>query len=219
MKHLAPFILWAICIFLTTLSPAQTTTEQGRSPLLKYDFVSLLGDGVTTSMGIKLGIELPVKDKQSIEFDVMYIFPCASCDHYLTINTEKTNGFMLTAEYRFYLYPGKPPSTGFHLGPQMMYQYTIATLAETYDNGIPNDYQVFRNLWAIHAMVGYQLKVAGPLYFDPAIGLGTRFISSRNENKKGTEPGQYEFPYEKLYDTGAKWFPSYTFNIKIVFKL
>ena len=58
-----------------------------------------------------------------------------------------------------------------------------------------------------------------PFFFDPSLGLGLRYISSRNENKKGNDSGQYEYPYNKDYESGAKWFPSFIMNLKIGLKL
>ncbi len=68
-------------------------------------------------------------------------------------------------------------------------------------------------------MAGYQLRIAGPLYFDPSAGLGIRYISSRNENKLGSDSGQHEYPYNKNYESGAQWFPSFDISIKIGLKL
>lgn len=212
--------VWISCILFSISGLAQSEAQDKNPWMIKYDFMSLLGDGVTNSMGVKLGAEIPVSDRQSLEFDLMYIFPCPSCtDSYMTIITEKTNGLKLNAEYRFYLLHRPDQISGFHLGPQVFYQYTKADMSETYQNGTANTYHVYRNLVSAHAMVGYQIKIAGPLYFDPAIGFGVRYISSRNENKKGGGSGQHEFIYDKDYESGAQWFPSFTINIKIGFKI
>ncbi|MEN8224745.1 MAG: hypothetical protein ABFS05_05225, partial [Bacteroidota bacterium] len=138
---------------------------------------------------------------------------------YTGITTEKTNGYLLSAETRHYIFPGKQTLSGFHLGPQIIYQYTKSEMMETYDGGIENSYQVYRHLLAAHAMAGYQLRIAGPVFFNPSLGLGFRYISSRNENKKGPDSGQHEYPYDKDYESGNKWFPSFTVNIKIGLKL
>ncbi len=188
--------------------------------IIKYDVISLLGDQVTTSMGVGLGVELMVGSDQSLSTDVMYIFPCKSCgEAYTKIETEKTVGFMVSADYSFYLIPGKHPFSGFHLGPRLAYQYTRSDMYETYQNGVPNTYQVHRNMLSAHAMAGYQFRIAGPLYFDPALGFGVRYISSWSENKKGDDPGQHEFPYDKDFESGAKWFPSFDISIQLGLKL
>ena len=194
--------------------------ESNRDWIIKYDLTSLLGDGVTNSMGVMLGFEHFLDDNRSFTMDAMYIFPCSSCNvPYTKIHTEKTNGFSVAGEFRFYLYQGKEASTGFHLGPQVLYQHTVAEIRETYDGGIENFYQVYRDLLSAHAMAGYQLQLAGPLFFNPSLGLGLRYISSRNENKKGTDSGQHEFPYDKDYESGSQWFPSIVINLKIGLKL
>jgi len=219
MKHFA-FILWSASMLIPYLTNAQSGPEKSKSYLIKYDLISLLGDQVTNSMGIQIGSEIFLTANGSLEADVMIIFPCSSCGKpYTSIKTEKTNGFTLSAAYRYYFYSGVKPSSGFHIGPQALYQYTVSELSETYDDGIPNSYHVYRNMGCLHAMTGYQICIAGPLYFDPVIGLGLRYISSYNRGKKGEGSGQFEFPYNKDFETGSKLFPSVTINLKIGFKL
>lgn len=218
MKTLLFISLWISCILITVPGMAQTSETEDKPWMIKYDFMSLMGDGTTTSMGVKLGVEIPLKNNQSFEIDAMYIFPCAACKtDYFRIKTEKTNGFTLTAEYRFYLLHRPAPMGGFHLGPQVFYTYTKADMLDT--PGIPSTtYHVYRNLVAAHAMVGYQARMARRLYFDPSIGIGLRYISSWNEYKIEDGSDRYEFPYNKPYEWGSQWFPSVTINIKFAFK-
>ena len=213
-------ILATIISMLALSANAQEEKNTRKGFLIKYDLISLLGDQVSNSMGVRLGFErMTVKD-QSIAADIMYIFPCKNCgEGYTKIETEKTVGFLISASYCFYLFNREVPFNGFHLGPQLAYQYTRAELFETYNEGVPNTYEVYRNMLTVHAMAGYQIRIAGSIYFDPALGLGFRYISSRNENKKGSDPGQHEFPYDKDYESGAAWFPSIDISIKIGIKL
>lgn len=216
-KYLISIIIIMFCL-ANNLLRSQDVTLRGW--LLKYDVISLLGDQVSSSMGVRLGVEFMTGRDQSLSADIMYIFPCTSCgEAYTRIETEKTVGFLISADYSFYLITGKQAFSGFHLGPRLAYQFTQADMYETYQNGIPNTYQVYRNMIAAHAMAGYQIRIAGPLYFDPALGFGFRFISSRNENKMGDDPGQHEFIYNKDYESGAQFFPSFDISIKIGLKL
>jgi hypothetical protein len=188
--------------------------------IFKYDFISLLGDQVSNSMGVQLGTEMKIKKGQSFALDAMYIFPCKSCQgSYTRINTESTYGYMMAAEYRFYLVNGNQSLSGFYLGPQILFQHTKSVLRETYDSGIDNQYQVYRNLMATHVMTGYQLRITGPLYFNPAVGVGIRFVFSRTLNKKGTDSGQHEYPYNKNFESGSKWFPGFNACLKLGLKL
>jgi len=220
MKHTSIIILCTILTMATISSTSQEREKTQKGCIIKYDVTSLLGDQVSNSMGVRLGVEFPVAENRSLAADIMYIFPCNACGQsYTTIKTERTVGLMISGEYRFYLLPGKVPFSGFHVGPQLAYQYTLSEMNETYNNGISNNYQVYRSMVTAHAMTGYQLKIAGPLYFNPMLGIGFRYISSRNENKMGSDPGQYEFPYNKDFESGAKWFPSFDISIKIGLKL
>ena len=219
MKARRIILMISIMIICTENMYSQQENIDQSGCIIKYDVISLLGDQVSNSMGVRLGLEWMNGERKSLNADIMYIFPCSSCGGtYTRIETEKTVGLMLSAEYRFYLFTGSSVFTGFHLGPQLAYQYTKADLNETI-NRAPNTYQVYRHMFIAQAMAGYQLKVAGPLYFDPSIGLGLRYISSRTENKLGQDSGQYEYIYNKDYESGAKWFPGFDISIKIGFKL
>ena len=219
MKQFCIILCMAISMLTNTVN-AQQKQAESNSLFIKYDLISLMGDQVTTSMGVKLGIEIPTGVKTSLETDLMYIFPCQSCGKaYTSIQTSSTNGFLISSNYRFYLYQGKADGSGFHLGQQMEYQYTVSDLDETYDEGIANTYKVYRNLFALHALAGYRLKIAGPLYFNPSAGIGIRYISSWNKGKKGNGSGQYEFFYNKDFESGSKFFPSVLINLKIGLKL
>ncbi len=220
MERRRIFILATIISILVFTASAQEENNTRKGFMIKYDLISLLGDQVSNSMGVRLGFEgMTVKD-QSMGADLMYIFPCKNCgEAYTKIETEKTVGFLISACYSFYLFNQEVPFRGFHIGPQLAYQYTRSEMFETYDQGVPNTYEVYRNMFTAHAMAGYQIRIVGSLYFDPALGLGLRYISSRNENKKGSDPGQHEFPYDKDYESGAGWFPSIDISIKIGLKL
>lgn len=213
-----PFNLIVAIMLISSLS--LKSQENKVEYLIKYDLISLLGDQVTTSMGIQLGTEVIYKKNQTFNIDAMFIFPCQTCDFsYNTIPTESTYGWMISSAYRFYLSKAGLAPKGFHLGPQVFYQHTKSEMRETYNSGIEGHYQVYRDLLAAHAMAGYQLQIVGSFYFDPAVGLGIRFISSRNKNKTGTDSGQHEFPYDKDFESGSQWFPSFNINIKLALKL
>jgi hypothetical protein len=214
-KSLIPFLLISL-LNLINLSAQNNKMDF----LIKYDFISLLGDQVTSSMGFQLGAELHIREKQSLSMDAMYIFPCQSCQGaYTRINTESTYGYMLASEYRFYLLGGDHQISGLYLGPQILFQHTKSVLRETYESGVDNQYQVYRNLMAAHVMTGYQFRISGPLFFNPALGVGIRFVNSRNLNKKGTDSGQHEFPYDKDFESGSKWFLGFNACIKLGIKL
>ncbi len=188
--------------------------------ILKYDVISLLGDQVTNSMGVKLGAEYFVTPRHAAGADLMYIFPCSNCSKpYTSIKTESTRGYSVSLFYRYYIHDGIERPEGFYLGPHASYQRTQSEMWEGSDEFGENLYQVYRDLLSFHLMAGYQLNIAGPVYFDPSLGLGVRYISSRSLNKLGTGGGVHEFPYDKDFESGSKWFPSLCFSIKIGIKL
>jgi hypothetical protein len=99
MKISRSSLLILACIFYSVLADAQTSDNSNNNGfVIKYDLISLLGDQVSNSMGIQLGIEFPAKANRSMEVDLMYIFSCASCSQpYTTIHTENVNGIQLSA--------------------------------------------------------------------------------------------------------------------------
>jgi len=219
MKKFSTIIITAIfSLHVLTLSGQAESAKPGFTAW--YDLMSLLGDQVSNSTGIGIGAEVATWPGQGLEAGLMYIFHCASCGKpYTSITTDDMRGYRISAAYRFYVFQSKTPMSGFHLGPAAEYQHTAYEMDETYGGGIPNTYRVYRNLVAAHAMAGYRIRVAGPLYLDPELGLGIRYISSRNEGKMGAGPGQHEFLYNKDFESGAQWFPSIQASIKIGFKL
>ena len=97
---------YLLCLSFLLTSTISFSQERSKSWMIKYDLISLLGDQVTNSMGVMLGLEFLSGENKSFEFDAMYIFPCSSCgNNYTSITTEKTNGFLLSAESRYYLIP------------------------------------------------------------------------------------------------------------------
>ena len=213
-----------IRIFLSTfifLFSISAVGQQKTKPLiLKYDLMSLLGDKVTNSMGIQLGLEKFISSSISLSVDAMYIFPCSCCGKpYTGITTESTKGVSASTGARYYSSKKADTPEGLYFGPLFSFLHTRSEMWEASDVSGENLYMVYRDLFSAHVMAGYQLRITGPLYFDPSIGLGTRFISSRNDNKVGTDSGQHEYLYDKDFESGSKWFPSLNISIKIGLKI
>jgi len=121
--------LYIIIVFLTSHS-LQSQEDIQRNCILKYDVISLLGDQVSNSMGVRLGAEIMYDDKKSLVFDAMYIFPCnSSGGAYTKVETENTVGFMVSADYRFYLFQREHAIGGFHIGPRLAYQFTRSEMS------------------------------------------------------------------------------------------
>jgi hypothetical protein len=182
--------------------------------------MGLLGDQVSNSLGVRVGFEHRPGSKHAYGADIMSVFPCKTCGQaYARVKSEMTVGVLVSAEYRNYLFTGKTSCDGFHLGPRLAYQFTVSELNETLGSNIQNAYDVKRHMVTAHMMAGYQLQVTGPLYLDPSLGLGIRYISSRSPDKKGTDPGQKEFPYNKDFESGRKFFPSVDISIALGLKI
>ena len=132
--------IFKLSIVIGIMLTAATTYSQQKTSgvIIKYDIMSLLGDQVTNSMGIMMGVEYFAKKDKSFSLDAMYIFLhvliVGSLIQVLVLKKPMVFHYQLRTDTTSF--PGKSPFTGFHLGPQVHYQYTIAEMRETYNGGV-----------------------------------------------------------------------------------
>jgi len=188
--------------------------------IIKFDISSLMGDGVTNSSGIQLGIESELKDNLSFEQDLMYIFKFdRNYSGFFDIDVENIYGLKSVSELRYYLKKYiEPKLTDVYLAPNLIFQYTNALRKQYDENHIPNSYHVNRFVFALHGKIGLQFILYKNLILDIAAGFGTRYISSNSIGEKYDYIDESEYPYGKLYNTGSKWFPSMTGSFRIGYK-
>ncbi|MBI9039439.1 MAG: hypothetical protein JEY97_15000 [Bacteroidales bacterium] len=199
----------------------QSDKEHKSIKIIKYDITSLMGDGVTNSSGIQVGIELELKDNFSFEQDLMYIFGLDKNDiGYFEIDVENVYGLKSVSELRYYLKHGiEPKLTGVYLAPNLILQYTNALRKQLDENHISNSYHVNRFVFALHGKLGIQFVLYKNLFLDISAGFGIRYISSNSFGEKNDYISEYEYPYNKTYNTGSNWFPSITGGFRLGYKL
>jgi hypothetical protein len=216
-------LLLFICLSVSVLTIAQTNASPERRSVgyLKYDIGSVFGDQITPSVGVQIGVECKLKENMSIEQDLMYIFHCAnSIPSFATIEVEEVFGIKSITELRFYRNNNDKIEDllGLYFCPNLICQYTKA-MRKNENTDSPN-YYVHRYVLALHAKIGYQTKIFRNCVLDFATGFGARYISSQSTSKivpiYNTE---YEYPYSKPYDSGASFFPSLTFSIRVACKI
>jgi hypothetical protein len=212
--------LLLLCIPIFTYGQTSTDLIENKAIYLKYDFASIVGDGVTNSCGVQLGLEFEMNDNIGFEQDLMYIFTADWQNNgYYEIEVEKVNGLKSITELRFYRYSkDNRKLKGPYVAPNLIFQYTEATREAKDENHAVYSYNVGRFVFALHGKFGYQSKLYRKIYFDLACGPGIRYISSKSQNKKISYSTTYEFPYSKDYDTGSEWFLSINFSFKIAYK-
>jgi hypothetical protein len=79
MKTRGIIILISTIFMITGNMYSQENKNDQEGCIIKYDVISLLGDQVSNSMGVRLGLEWMNAERQSLAADIMYIFPCESC--------------------------------------------------------------------------------------------------------------------------------------------
>jgi hypothetical protein len=212
MKYFFVFILFIIPILIKGQDNSNNKTEL----YFKYSPLSLLGDGVTNSIGIQLGLEYKLKNQIGIQQDIMYIFLFSHKNqNFFTINVNNINGIRSITELRFYLNKENQHLEGIYIAPQLIYQYTKAIRTQSLVNQDVNEYCIKRNVIAFHGKLGWQLVNKCRFILDVSCGVGLRYIASFNSGKIPDHSIDYEFPYSKDYDSGSKIFPSFIMALNI----
>ena len=87
-------------MFISFLYGQDTLIKQKKSIIIKFSPFLLLGDYITSSMGIPLGIEFRINKKLCFDQNFSYILPV----HNGFINVDKIKGIRLDSELKRYLY-------------------------------------------------------------------------------------------------------------------
>lgn len=221
------FIVKMIIVIILVIFPYlvsgqnQPDKERKSVKIIKFEISGLMGDGVTNSSGIQLGIESELKDNFSFEQDLMYIFKFdRNNSGFLEIDVENIYGLKSVSELRYYLKKDiEPKLTDVYLATNLILQYTNALRKQKDENYIPNSYHVNRFVFALHGKIGLQFVLYKNLIIDISAGFGIRYISSNSIGEKYDYIDECEYPYGKLYNTGSKWFPSMTGGFRLGYKL
>jgi len=212
MKNKIIFLI-AIFISVNSYSFCQDTINNKKNFIIKFSPFLLLGDYITASIGIPIGIEFKINKKLSFDQNFSYIF--GSKDHNTVfIPIENMKGIRSDSEFKRYL-NNRNNFTGFYLASHILYQYTNVTTADWVGH-----LKVYRNLFAIHEKVGWQYISKKGFVFDVAIGFGPRYITSKSSDDASInflESGPFPWSWheKKPYEYGSKWY----FGINGSFKL
>ena len=199
----------------------QPDKERKSVKIIKFEISGLMGDGITNSSGIQLGIESELKNNLSFEQDLMYIFKFdRNNSGFFEIDVENIYGLKSVSELRYYLKKDvKPKLTDVYLALNLILQYTNALRKQKDENHIPNSYHVNRFVFALHGKIGLQFVLYKNLILDISAGLGIRYISSNSIGEKYDYIEECEYLYGKLYNSGSKWLPSMTGGFRLGYKL
>ena len=205
-----------IFLFLTLLFSNQcfgqdTLKNQKRNFIIKFSPGLLLGDYITTSIGIPLGIEMKINKNLSFDQNFSYITSTGNTGGLFIIDVNKIKGIRSDSELKCYLNK-RDDLTGYYFATHFLYQYTDATEAD-----YANNLKVFRNLIAIHEKFGWQSISKKGFVFDVAIGLGTRYTYSKSNNSAAVQSNEFIpfYWYRKTYEFGDKWFFSINYSFKV----
>ena len=191
-----------------------TLKSNGTVVLVKTSpFLIMLGDYITASIGIPIDIEIKIKNNLSFDQKFTYIvkagdnMPNSPNMASLTHNIENINGIRTDSEIKRYLNE-RNNFTGFYLSTHLLYQYTDSKIM------MGGFQKTYRNLIALHEKIGWQSISKNGFVFDVAIGIGTRYIYSKS-NCTNQLYIFNEYPYNKPYQYGSKWFFSFNGSFKI----
>ncbi len=228
MKRLFKFwsvFIWCMAILVfypaNIFSQNELVTETKPDKIIKFDIVGLMGDGVTNSSGIQLGVEMELKKSFSFEQDLMYIFKFDS-DNPPFFETEVENilGLKSVSEFRYYFKKDIDPKlTDVYIAPGLILQYTTASRKQSDKLQNTNNYIVNRFVFAFHGKLGIQFELYKNLLLDISAGLGIRYVSSNSSGEKDGYIYGPEYVYGKKYNSGSQWqFPSMTGSFRIGYR-
>ncbi len=171
---------------------------------------------------ITMGYERDFAKKLSINFSAGFAFHFPENKNSMTSIpfVKKSKGFDLSPEIKKYV------KNNIYIGAQLYFQHTLTSRTqdvldyityipiETYHYKTIN-YSVNRTAIAVHVKLGKKYTFKNGILIDNSIGLGVRYINSYSTGKKEFQSTSYEIPYNKPFDNGNAFFPSFVYHLKV----
>ncbi len=203
-----------LLLFCTSLEYSQSDNFRN-DYILKFSMLDLFTGFQYQSSTIQFGVEKGISSDMSIYTEVGYLFHLYKKPDLLIINFKNSSGFAIETEVRKYIGEEKSKFIGQYFSIDFLYRYVDGKDEQWVSDNRKEGYSIFRNEGAIHIKYGYQnISLAG-FVSDFSIGLGLRNISSKTDSKYPLSMLEYEFPYNKPFETGSRTFISATAAIRI----
>ena len=207
-------ILNIILLLFVWSSNAQNINNKKRITDLSISFSGFGGDYITNSSGIQMGMELGVGRHTSIQCDLRYIFnvPNQRNNGYFIINVDKMNGFLIGLGIKEYASKLKNELRGGYVGGKVTYLYT---------DSFRDNYSVYRHKTGLYGIIGWKYITNHGFLFEVNTGVGIQVIISRNSNIDSNTDYYFpvEFPWSKPYVEGKGFYPDFTCNLKIGWRI
>jgi hypothetical protein len=216
MKKVKFLVIFGLALLITgTSSLAQETKkEKDYKFTVKINPLNALGGPfwfaiIPISGEYKLNGEFAFAKKMSFQLGASYIGPSVllNLDRITTDTADvsgiKTNGFKITAMYKYYLSRDLNAPEGFYVAPH--FSYAKATISSTRDDG--TKYSLSPEKLNVNLCIGYQFITSGGFSLDLFTGLGyvtrkwnyageTSGILDLGKNKTGVSiPFGFSFGY------------------------
>ncbi len=243
MKNTLTILLLYFLTFSTFAYSQNPDSLKAKSFNITYsicDYFSLI---TANAYNINLGSEIYLKNKNSISFNLGLIKSTVpSGGGLLSISSLSTQGLKIQIERKHYfgiyklfepvillfwthIFQYKSQSllnSGYYYSIQSAFQQTATKREGENYNQIhnPDDfYTVNRTVYRINLKIGYQCIKKHGLTIDNSIGLGAKYIYSNSKNFLITSnqwpQNEKDFPWNKLFNTGAGFYPDIVYQLKI----
>jgi hypothetical protein len=243
MKNILTILLVYFLTFSTfayTQNPDSLKAKSFNITYSIYDYYSLI---TANAYNINLGSEIYLKNKNSIAFNfgliksnmhsVGGLFSISFlCTQGLKIQIERKHYFgkfklfepaiLLFWPHIFQYKSQTLLNSGYYYSIQAAFQQTATKReGENYDQiHNPGDfYTVNRTVYRINLKIGYQCIKKHGLTLDYSIGLGVKYIYSNSTNYLMTSnswsQNEKDFPWNKLFDNGAGFYPDIVHQFKL----
>lgn len=189
------------------------------------------------------GTEIYMDDRSAFWVNAGYITTVMNPAGYFAVASERTTGFRVQVETRRYLnrhsvcepamllfwphilqyHTEVLQNSGFYFSPHCSFQLTNTT--RTADRSYfqlagtgEQTYHVYRKVFVLAAVIGYQCVKAGGFTVDYSVGLGAQMIESQSDPIVPPTDGAHEtndLPWKKPFDRGAGIFPKFLYNLRL----
>jgi hypothetical protein len=220
--------------FSTETFSQNCDTIQTKPIILTTSLFDYLPSWNLPTSNLNIGAEIYLSNRNSIFLNCGLIRPCGHAIALTSPITISTKGFKLQFETKHFLNKHKLlepmmlifwphifqyksqtlQNTGYYYAIHTTFQKT-ATDRKGYKNSI---YTVDRTFCRLDFKIGYQCIKRCGLAIDCAFGLGIKYLTSNSRNyiQDSSWPNNdKDFPWNKLFDTGAGLYPDIVYQLRL----
>jgi len=202
-----------ILLLLVFSLNAQTIDKKRKIIDLSISFAGFGGDYITNSSGIQAEGEIEINSSIGVQCGVRYIYDISKYNSggYFIVNVDDLKGFLVDIEIKKYNSSLKNNIQGGYFGGRTAYLFTYSTR---------DNYQIRRYKAGVYGIIGWKYVAVSGFLFEVSAGLGLQIIDSHsNKNNDVDYYIPVEFPWPKPYDEGTGFYPDFTCDVKLGWRL